>query len=152
MNIKEFKQALPNYKAILGIDYGFKRMGLAVSDLLRTIASSYNILYRKDLKTDIEELRKIIKEKEIGAIVIGLPLQMNGQEGKIAEEVKKFALILEENFGLPILLWDERLSSSAVERFLIKEVDLSRSKRAKVLDASAAAYILQGVLDALSYA
>jgi putative Holliday junction resolvase len=152
MNIKEFKQALPSYKAVLGIDYGSKRMGLAVSDLLRTIATSYKILYRKDLKTDIEELRKIIKEKEVGAIVMGLPLQMNGQEGKITEEVKKFALIMEESFGLPILLWDERLSSSAVEKFLIKEVDLSRSKRAKVLDASAAAYILQGVLDALSYA
>ncbi|MBQ8750406.1 MAG: Holliday junction resolvase RuvX [Alphaproteobacteria bacterium] len=152
MNIKEFKAVLPNYKAILGIDYGSKRMGLAVSDLLRTIATSYKILYRKDLKADIEELRKVIKEKEIGAIVMGLPLQMNGQEGDVAQEVKKFALVLEENFGLPILLWDERLSSSAVEKFLIKEVDLSRSKRAKVLDASAASYILQGALDALSYA
>ena len=83
---------------------------------------------------------------------MGLPLQMNGQEGEIAQEVRKFALILEEKIGLPVFLWDERLSSSAVENFLIKEVDLSRKKRAKVLDASAAAYILQGVLDALSYA
>ena len=152
MNIKDFKQTLPAYKAILGIDYGSKRMGLAVSDLLRTIASSYKILYRKDISTDIEELKKIIKEKEIGAIVMGLPLQMDGQEGEIAKEVRKFALLLEEKLNLPILLWDERLSSSAVEKFLIKEVDLSRSKRAKVLDASAAAYILQGVLDALAYA
>ena len=152
MNIKDFKQTLPAYKAILGIDYGSKRMGLAVSDLLRTIASSYKILYRKDISTDIEELKKIIKEKEIGAIVIGLPLQMDGQEGEIAKEVRKFALLLEEKLNLPILLWDERLSSSAVEKFLIKEVDLSRSKRAKVLDASAAAYILQGALDALAYA
>ena len=152
MNIKEFKQVLPTYKAILGIDYGSKRMGLAVSDLLRTIATSYKILYRKNINTDLDELRKIIKEKEIGAIVMGLPLQMNGLEGDTAIEVRKFASILEENFGLPILLWDERLSSSAVESFLIKEVDLSRSKRSKVLDASAAAYILQGALDALSYA
>ena len=83
---------------------------------------------------------------------MGLPLQMDGQEGEIAKEVRKFALLLEEKLNLPILLWDERLSSSAVEKFLIKEVDLSRSKRAKVLDASAAAYILQGVLDALAYA
>ncbi len=77
---------------------------------------------------------------------------MNGAEGEIAAEVRKFAAVLEENFALPILLWDERLSSSAVENFLIKEVDLSRKKRAKVLDASAAAYILQGALDALLYA
>ncbi len=98
------------------------------------------------------DLKSVIAEKEIGAIVMGLPLQMNGAEGEIAAEVRKFAAVLEENFALPILLWDERLSSSAVENFLIKEVDLSRKKRAKVLDASAAAYILQGALDALLYA
>ena len=152
MNIKEFKEALPNKKAILGIDYGAKRIGLAVSDLSCTIATSYKILYRKTVSQDLEELKKVIKEKEIGAIVIGLPLQMNGVEGEIAAEVHKFSIILEEMFNLPLLLWDERLSSSAVESFLIKEVDLSRKKRAKVLDASAAAYILQGALDAIKYA
>ncbi len=152
MNIKEFKQQIPNRRAILGIDYGSKRMGLAVSDLSCTISSSYKILYRKNIEADLIELKKIIAEKEIGAIAMGLPLQMNGQEGEIAQEVRKFATILEENLHLPVLLWDERLSSSAVESFLIKEVDLSRKKRAKVLDASAAAYILQGVLDALKYA
>lgn len=152
MNIKEFKQQIPPRRAILGIDYGSKRMGLAVSDLSCTIASSYKILYRKNIETDLIELKKVIAEKEIGAIAMGLPLQMNGQEGEIAIEVRKFATILEESFNLPVLLWDERLSSSAVENFLIKEVDLSRKKRAKVLDASAASYILQGVLDALKYA
>ncbi|MBQ2885204.1 MAG: Holliday junction resolvase RuvX [Alphaproteobacteria bacterium] len=151
MNIKEFKQQIPPRRAILGIDYGSKRMGLAVSDLSCTIASSYKILYRKNIETDLIELKKVIAEKEIGAIAMGLPLQMNGQEGEIALEVRKFATILEESFNLPMLLWDERLSSSAVENFLIKEVDLSRKKRAKVLDASAASYILQGVLDALKY-
>jgi len=152
MNIKEFKQQLPVKRAILGIDYGSKRMGLAVSDLSLTIATSYKILYRKELSQDLAELKKIIAEKEIGAVVMGLPLQMNGVEGDIAAEVRKFADVLQENFNLPLLLWDERLSSSAVESFLIKEVDLSRKKRAKVLDASAAAYILQGALDALKYA
>jgi putative Holliday junction resolvase len=142
---------LPDKKAILGIDYGSKRMGLAVSDLSKTIATSYKILYRQNIKNDLADLERVIKEKEIGAIVMGLPLQMNGEEGEIAAEVRKFAEKLEENFSLPILLWDERLSSSAVESFLIKEVDLSRKKRAKVLDASAAAYILQGALDALKY-
>ncbi len=152
MNIKEFKSHLPPQKAILGIDFGTKRMGLAVSDLSCTIATSYKILYRKTLEKDLLELKTIIEEKEIGAIAMGLPLQMNGEEGEIAAEVRKFTVVLEENFSLPILLWDERLSSSAVESFLIKEVDLSRKKRAKVLDASAAAYILQGVLDGLRYA
>ena len=152
MNIKEFKQEIPMRKAILGIDYGSKRMGVAVSDLSCTIASSYKIIYRKDIDEDISELNRIIQEKEIGGIVMGLPLQMNGVEGEIAKEVRKFAEILAEKIGLPILLWDERLSSSAMENFLIKEVDLSRKKRAKVLDATAAAYILQGVLDAIKYA
>ncbi len=152
MDIKEFKQAIPIKKAILGIDYGSKRMGLAVSDLSCTIATSYQILYRKDLERDLLELKTIIDKKEIGAIVMGLPLQMNGLEGEITAEVHRFAEVLEGRFNLPLLLWDERLSSSAVESFLIKEVDLSRKKRAKVLDASAAAYILQGALDALKYA
>lgn len=152
MNTKEFKNLLPIRKAILGIDYGSKRMGIAVSDLSCTIATSYKIIYRKDIESDLVELNQIIKEKEIGGIVMGLPLQMNGVEGEIASEVRKFAEVLKEKIGLPILLWDERLSSSAMENFLIKEVDLSRKKRAKVLDATAAAYILQGALDAIKYA
>ena len=152
MNIKEFKTGLPVRKAVLGIDYGSKRMGLAVSDLSCTIATPYKILYRREISADMAELRKIMAEKEIGAVVMGLPLHMNGKEGEIAAEVRKFAAILEENFKFPVLLWDERLSSSAMENFLIKEADLSRKKRAKVLDASAAAYILQGALDALKYA
>lgn len=152
MNTKEFKNLLPARKAILGIDYGSKRMGVAVSDLSCTIATSYKIIYRKNIDNDLAELNRIITEKEIGGIVMGLPLQMNGIEGEIATEVRKFAEVLEEKIGLPILLWDERLSSSAMENFLIKEVDLSRKKRAKVLDATAAAYILQGALDAIKYA
>lgn len=152
MNISEFKKDLPDKKAILGIDYGSKRIGIAVSDLLCTIASAYKILYRKKLEQDLVELEKIIREKEIGAIVMGLPLQMNGEEGSMATEVRRFAEVLEKRLALPVLLWDERLSSSAAENFLIKEVDLSRKKRAKILDASAAAYILQGALDALKYA
>ena len=152
MDIKEFKQSLPIKKAILGIDYGSKRMGIAVSDLSCTIATSYKILYRKELEKDLQELASVIREKEIGSIVMGLPLQMNGLEGEITAEVYRFAGVLKERFNLPLLLWDERLSSSAMESFLIKEVDLSRKKRAKVLDASAAAYILQGALDAIKYA
>ena len=93
MNIKEFKQQIPNRKAILGIDYGSKRMGLAVSDISCMISSSYKILYRKNLEEDLKELKKVIAEKEIGAIAMGLPLQMNGQEGEIAQEVRKFAAI-----------------------------------------------------------
>ncbi len=150
MEIKEFKQQLKPYQAIMGFDFGTKRLGVAVSDLLRTIATSYKIIERKDLESDIKEIKRIISEKEIGAIVYGLPLQMNGQEGEIALKVREFADKVYQETNLPFMFWDERLSSSAVENFLIKEVDLSRAKRKKVLDASAATYILQGALDRLS--
>ena len=152
MDINEFKQNLKPYQAIMGFDFGTKRLGVALSYLLRTIASSYKIIERKDWQADITEIKKIINEKEIGAIVYGLPLQMNGQEGEIASKVREFADKIYQETNLPYMFWDERLSSSAVESFLIKEVDLSRSKRKKVLDASAAAYILQGALDRLSRA
>lgn len=151
MDIQEFKQSLPAYKAVLGFDYGAKRLGVAVSDLMRGIATSYKIIYRTSWENDLAEIKRIVQEKEIAGFVFGLPLQMNGQEGDIAKEVRAFAEKLCKEIPLPILFWDERLSSSAVERFLIDEVDLSRAKRKKVLDSSAAAYILQGALDALQY-
>lgn len=150
-NVKEFAAVLPPYKALLGFDYGSKRMGLAVSDLMRGIATSYRIIYRSTDEKDFAEIKKITAEKEICGFVFGLPLQMNGQEGSIAAEVRAFAAKLTAEINLPAVFWDERLSSSAVERFLISEVDLSRAKRKKVLDSSAAAYILQGALDAMAY-
>jgi len=152
MNIAEFKQVLPPKKAIIGFDYGSKRLGVAVSDLSLTIASSYKIIDRQSWDKDLAEIKKAIADKEIGAMVFGLPLQMNGQEGEAATEVRKFAGKLSEAIGLPCYFWDERLSSSAMENFLIKEADMSRSKRKKVLDSSAASYILQGFLDALKFA
>lgn len=151
MELNELKKILPPYKALMGIDYGSKRMGIAVSDLLRCIATSYKIIYRSSWQKDVAEIKRIVTEKEIGGIVYGLPIQMNGEEGKIAHEVRAFAEKLFKELPLPYVFWDERLSSSAMENFLIKEADLSRQKRQKVLDSSAAAYILQGALDALNY-
>lgn len=150
MEIKEFKNTLPRYGALLGFDFGTKRLGVAVSDLTRMIATSYKIIERKSFEKDMAEIKKIIQEKEICGIVYGLPKTMSGDEGQTAEMVRKFALKVAEQTGLPYLFWDERLSSKAVENFLIAEVDLSRAKRQKILDASAAAYILQGAIDALA--
>lgn len=150
-DLAQFKQQLKPYKAIIGFDYGSKRLGIAVSDLLLTVATPYAIWQRSDFAKDLAYIQKVIAEKEVGAIVFGLPLQMNGEEGDIAKEVRAFADKLAEHIDLPMFFWDERLSSSAMENFLIKEVDMSRAKRKKVLDASAASYILQGVLDALQY-
>lgn len=152
LTIKDFKQKLPPKHAILGFDFGEKRLGVAVSDLSLLIATSQKIIYRADFQKDIAEIKKIVEEKQIGGIVYGLPLQMNGLEGQTAGMVRKFAAQVDEQIVLPYTFWDERLSSSAVENFLIKEVDMSRQKRKKVLDASSAAYILQGFLDAIKYA
>lgn len=152
MDIKEFKTSLKPYRAVLGFDYGDKRLGVAVSDLLLMTANSYKTVCRSNFKADIDEIKKIIAEKEIGGIVYGLPLQMNGIEGETAAKVREFAEKVYNHTHLPYAFWDERLSSSAMENFLIKEVDMNRKRRKEVLDSSAASFILQGFLDALSLA
>lgn len=152
MQLSDFKESLPVKKAIIGFDFGTKRLGVAVSDLTLTIASSYTIIQRSSMVKDMEQIKRIISDKEIGGMVFGLPLQMNGQEGETAAAVRLFAAEVQKETGLPCAFWDERLSSSAVESFFIQEVDMSRGKRKKILDASAAAYILQGFLDALKKA
>ncbi len=151
MDLRAFKQQLKPYRAILGFDYGSKRLGVAVSDLLWTIATPQKTIFRSTIEEDLKRIKQLIEEKEVGGIIYGLPLQMNGEEGEIAEEVRKFANIVFENTNLPFAFWDERLSSKAMENFLIKEVDMSRKKRKNILDSSSAGYILQGVLDAFRY-
>lgn len=151
MELREFKQLLKPYKALLGFDYGSKRLGVAVSDLLLMVATPQKTLFRTNIKEDIESIRQLVTEKEVGAIIYGLPLQMDGSEGETAQEVRKFAARVAQEIPLPYTFWDERLSSKAMENFLIKEVDMSRAKRKNILDSSSAAYILQGALDALRY-
>lgn len=151
MDIKDFKQRLKPHKSIIGFDYGTKRLGIAVSDLLLMVATPYKILQRREESKDIEEILAIIKEKEACGLVFGLPLQMDGTEGETAKKVREFAARIEAASGLPVTFWDERLSSRAMENFLIKEADLSRKRRKEVLDSSAASYILQGFLDALRH-
>lgn len=151
MDLREFKQTIKPYRAILGFDYGSKRLGVAVSDLLWCVATSQKTIFRSDFKTDIALIKYIVKEKEVGAIVYGLPLQMDGTEGETALEVRKFAQKVAQEIPLPYTFWDERMSSKAMENFLIKEVDMSRAKRKEILDSSSASYILQGALDALGY-
>ena len=135
----------------MGFDFGVKRLGVAVSDLTRLVATPHLIIERTNLKKDIEQIKKIVEEKQIGGFVYGLPKQMDGSEGQTAEMVRAFALKIAEQIDLPYVFWDERLSSKAVENVLIGEADMSRKKRKKVLDSSAAAYILQGALDMMSH-
>ncbi|MBH68110.1 MAG: Holliday junction resolvase RuvX [Rhodospirillaceae bacterium] len=145
-NTKQILSLIPNGKRILGIDLGSKTIGLAVSDTELRIASPVTTLERSKLKNDIIPLTRIIDEYRIGAIVVGLPLNMNGTESPRSQSTRDWTNALLTLIAMPILFWDERLSSLAVERAMLT-ADLSRKKRTQKIDKAAAAYILQGVLD-----
>ncbi|CAH2213135.1 Holliday junction resolvase RuvX [Tepidibacter aestuarii] len=133
-------------KRIMGLDVGNKTIGVAVSDLMGLTAQGITTVRRKGIKTDLEELNKIIKEKEVGEIVVGLPKNMNGTLGPQSEKVVKFTEKLKTITDLEIKFWDERLTTVAAEKSLI-QADVSRQKRKKVIDMLAAVLILQGYLD-----
>lgn len=149
ISLAEFKAKIPEKQGILGIDYGENIIGIAVSDVRRVIASPHSSIKRISFEKDINKILDIMKEKEIGGIVIGLPLQMNGLEGISAEKARKFSEKLLKKTDKPLLFWDERLSSNAVEQAMIREADMSRKRRRQRIDKTAAAFILQGVLDAM---
>jgi len=131
---------------ILAIDLGARRIGLAVSDEMGWTAHGLHTLERIGPKKDLERLRQIIKENQIGKIVVGLPRNMNGQLGPQAELVLEFIERIKAQTGLDVIPWDERLTTQAAERVLL-EADMSRAKRRKKVDQVAAVLILQGYLD-----
>lgn len=133
---------------LLGLDVGSKTVGLALSDTGHIIASPYKTLERKGWKQDLPFLANLIKAENVIACVIGLPINMDGSMGERCEYVRDFGDKLQEFIETPIIYWDERLSTVAVERMLI-DADLSRKRRGEVVDKLAASYILQGVLDRL---
>lgn len=134
---------------ILGLDIGDKTIGVAVSDPLGFTAQGITTIRRKNLKQDIDELKKICLEYSVESIVAGLPKNMNGTLGPQSEKVLDFCKVIEENIELPIKMWDERLTTVAAHKAML-EADLSRSKRKKIVDKMAAIYILQGYLDSIS--
>jgi putative Holliday junction resolvase len=131
----------------LGLDVGTKTLGVAVSDGLGLTAQALTTVRRTSLKADLSALVELVREHEVERFVLGLPLNMDGSEGPRAEATRKFAQALGEALGLPVELWDERLSTVAAERTLL-EANLSRAKRREVIDQMAAQFILQGWLDA----
>jgi putative Holliday junction resolvase len=133
---------------LLGLDVGTKTIGLALSDVTRSIATPYDTIKRTKFTSDAKALANIAGKMEVGALIIGLPLNLDGSEGPRAQSTRAFARSLAKHVALPIAFWDERLSTAAVERHLI-EADASRKRRAAVVDRMAAAYILQGALDRL---
>lgn len=136
-------------KRLLGVDLGEKTIGLALSDVERRIATPMEILPRGKFSKDAETLRTITTKQDVGALVIGHPLNMDGSAGARAQATRAFAANIAKALTLPVLLWDERMSTMAVERTML-EADLSRARRKELVDKLAAAYILQGVLDALN--
>lgn len=133
---------------LLGLDLGTKTIGLAISDADRRIATPLKTIKRTKFTADATELAAICDQNRVGALILGLPLNMDGTEGPRAQSTRAFARNLEKIVPLPILFWDERLSTHAVTRTLL-EADTSRKRRAEVVDKMAAAYILQGALDRL---
>jgi putative pre-16S rRNA nuclease len=147
-NMAELRAQLRPGQRLIGLDPGSKTIGLALSDVGLMIASPYGKLKRGKLGAIAADLGALARKQQAGGVVVGWPLSMDGSIGPAAQATRDWALALSEAAGLPAALWDERLSSSAVNRFLIQEADLSRGKRAGVVDEMAAAYTLQAALDA----
>lgn len=133
---------------VIGVDPGSRTIGLALSDVRRALASPYGSLKRGKLKANAAEIAAIARKEGAGGLVVGLPLSMDGTAGPAAQAARDWTIALSEATGLPASLWDERLSTAAVSRFLIEQADLTRAKRAEAVDRAAAAWMLQAALDA----
>jgi putative Holliday junction resolvase len=151
--LEDFAAKLPPMRGIVGLDLGTKTIGVAVSDRLLNSATPLETLKRRKFGLDADALAALCTKHEIGAIILGLPRNMDGSEGPRAQATRAFALNLSRRADfadIPIGYWDERLSTVAAERALI-EADTSRKRRAEVIDAVAAGFILQGALDRLRH-
>ena len=133
---------------LLGLDVGTKTIGMALSDVTRSVATPFDTIGRTKFTADAKTIREVVEKNQVGALVIGFPLNLDGSEGPRAQSTRAFARNLAAHVEVPMVFWDERLSTAAVERHLI-EADASRKRRAEVVDRMAAAYILQGALDRL---
>ena len=145
-------EAAPHFGArgtLIGLDLGTKTIGVAASDPDRRLATAVETVARKQFTADAQRLIALATERKATGFVLGLPINMDGSEGPRAQSTRAFARNFSKLTELPIAFWDERLSTSAVQRFLTNEIDMSRKRRAEVVDKMAAAYILQGALDSL---
>jgi putative Holliday junction resolvase len=147
-DLEAFAAGLARGARLLGVDLGEKTIGLALSDVERSIATPLETIRRTKFTPDAERVRALTSRFEVGGLVVGLPLNMDGSEGPRAQATRAFVRNLKALLGLPIVFWDERLSTAAVTRTLL-DADASRARRDEVVDKMAAAYILQGFLDRL---
>jgi putative Holliday junction resolvase len=149
-DVADFAATLKPMGSIVGLDFGDKTIGVAVSDVFRNVASSAMTVRRKKFTVDAAELIEFFKKRESVGVVLGLPKNMDGSEGPRCQKTRAFARNLSQLIEIPITYWDERLSTVAAERVML-EADMSRAKRAEKIDQVAAGLILQGALDRLSH-
>jgi putative Holliday junction resolvase len=147
-NLRDLRLTLARGQRLIGLDPGSRTIGVALTDVGLSLASPYGAIRRGKLRDNAAEIAAIARKEVAGGLVVGLPLSMDGSVGPAAQAARDWTLALSEATGLPTALWDERLSSAAVNRFLVGEADLSRRKRAGVVDRMAAAWMLQAALDA----
>jgi putative Holliday junction resolvase len=149
VDLLELPALLAPFAPIAGLDLGEKTIGVAVSDATRTVANPLELIRRTKFTEDVAALFRLMESREAGGIVIGLPVNMDGTEGPRCQSSRAFARNLLRIKDLPIAFWDERMSSMAVNRVLIDEADVTRARRAELVDKMAAAWILQGALERL---
>lgn len=149
LDLLDLPSALAAGPAILGLDLGEKTIGVAISDVTRSIASPLELIRKSKFTVEAERLFMLMDERRAGGLVIGLPINMDGSEGARCQSNRAFARNLLRLRDIPIAFWDERMSSMAVNRMLIDEADITRARRADLVDKAAAAWILQGALDRL---
>ncbi len=149
MNIDDIKNHIDNKSRLIGVDIGSKRVGLSISDENRKIATPLKTINYININTLIDELEKIVNENNIGAIIFGNPKNMDGTEGASSQSVKDKIKLISKKIAIPIILWDERLSTVGAFN-LSSQLDINVSKRVKNIDKNAAAFILQGALDFLN--
>jgi len=147
VDIRNLKSVLRQNSCLLGLDLGSKTIGVAISDPMLIVASPVETLRRSKFTKDLIRLKAIITERNVGGLVLGLPISMDGTEGPRCQSTRQFSANVLADTDILIAFWDERLSTSAIQRVLINEADMSRKRRAEVVDKMAAAYILQGALD-----
>ena len=149
IDLIDLPAALPVYAPVVGLDLGERTIGVAVSDATRTVASPLETIRKIKFSDDAKRLFSLMESRGAAGVVIGLPVNMDGTEGVRCQSNRAFARNLLRLRDLPIAFWDERMSTMAVNRMLISEMDMTRARRAEVVDKAAAAYILQGALERL---
>jgi putative holliday junction resolvase len=150
MEVTEIIETLKPGSRLMGLDIGSKTVGLALSDVTRIIATPLETIKRSKFTADALILESLIDEHDVGGLILGLPVSMDGSEGPRCQSTRAFASNLLARRDIALSFWDERLSTAAVERVLIGQADMTRKRRAEVVDKAAAAYILQGALDAMA--